>query len=248
MTTSIPQPDGTNRDTDPSEPLERTPSDSGRARQAGRIGLVFWTATGIRSLTINLIAIILMLAGRLFQIKTLVGDQLLGGLYENFVKMDAAHIRSTIQEEDTIRVEDEIQVVDAIQVVESIPVVFPLELCQETGVLLTRNTPVRDATVYPNGSAVTTDLVLKQGTKLNIFINMTVPVSRTIPVGLEVPVQLEVPVALSVPVDIPMAQTELHEPFVGLQKVVRPYYFWMQELPGSWSDVFCGPIPDFVRQ
>jgi hypothetical protein len=27
-----------------------------------------------------------------------------------------------------------------------------------------------------------------------------------------------------VPVDIPLEQTELHEPFVGLQQVVKPWY------------------------
>jgi hypothetical protein len=37
-------------------------------------------------------------------------------------------------------------------------------------------------------------------------------------------VDTTVPVTLNVPVDIPLNETELHEPFVGLQDVVRPFY------------------------
>jgi hypothetical protein len=33
---------------------------------------------------------------------------------------------------------------------------------------------------------------------------------------------------LDVPVDIPLDQTELHEPFTGLQQVVRPWYCLIQ--------------------
>jgi hypothetical protein len=38
-----------------------------------------------------------------------------------------------------------------------------------------------------------------------------------------VPVQGSVPVHLDVPVNIPLAQTQLQEPFAGLQNVVRPF-------------------------
>jgi hypothetical protein len=33
-----------------------------------------------------------------------------------------------------------------------------------------------------------------------------------------------VPVVLNVDVDIPLEQTQLHEPFTGLQDVVKPFY------------------------
>jgi hypothetical protein len=59
-----------------------------------------------------------------------------------------------------------------------------------------------------------------------------------------VPVKLTVPVRLTVPVDIPLAETELHEPFVGLQQVIGPYYQLIQTLPGSWAEVLCGPLPE----
>ena len=38
------------------------------------------------------------------------------------------------------------------------------------------------------------------------------------------PVQTSVPVHLDVPVNIPLRDTELHQPFVGLQEVVKPWY------------------------
>ena len=41
---------------------------------------------------------------------------------------------------------------------------------------------------------------------------------------LIVPVDQMIPVNLNVKVDIPLNQTDLHKPFVGLQEVVRPYY------------------------
>jgi hypothetical protein len=42
--------------------------------------------------------------------------------------------------------------------------------------------------------------------------------------NLVVPVNQQVMAALDLPVNIPLNQTQLHEPFVGLQKVVEPWY------------------------
>jgi hypothetical protein len=85
---------------------------------------------------------------------------------------------------------------------------------------------------------VPTDIVLRQGTKLNIFLDMNVPVDQVIPVELTVPVQL------TVPVDIPLDQTELHQPFVGLQEVLVPYIQLLDELPDSWSELLCNNLPE----
>jgi hypothetical protein len=70
-------------------------------------------------------------------------------------------------------------------------------------------------TVKTGGLNITnalTTIVLPQGTSLPIVLNLTVPVDTT------------VPVKLTVNVDIPLAQTQLHEPFSGLQEVVKPFY------------------------
>ena len=194
-----------------------------------RVGPPFWTITGVISLVVNiiLIAILFSLGRQLFTIKGMVSDQVIGGLYTNFVKMDGAHIKTTILVSDTIQVKDTIQVND------TIPVVFNLPLKQDTKVKLTKATPIKGATIYLNGSAVPLDLVLPKGTELNINLNMTVPVNQKIPITLNVPVLLNVPVHLTVPVDIPLNQTQLHEPFVGLQDVVAPYHSLLSSLPAS---------------
>lgn len=196
--------------------------------RTGELKPAFWTIAGALSLAVNviLIAVVLILGSQIFKIKAMLGDQLINGLYDNFVKMDQAHIISTIKVNDTIWVKD------------SIPVVFPLHLKQETTVVLTRDTPIRRATVFLNGAAVPTDLVLRQGTKLDIYLDLTVPVSQTIPV------ELKVPVSLNVPVDIALAETELHTPFVGLQQVVEPYKNLFDQLPDSWGEMFCEALPD----
>ena len=93
--------------------------------------------------------------------------------------MDQAHIRTTITVSDTIQVKD------------TIPVVFDLPLSQKTEVTLTKNTPIKGATIYLNGQAVPLDLDLPPGTKLGIQLDLTVPVNQTVPVVLNVPVNLQ---------------------------------------------------------
>jgi hypothetical protein len=189
----------------------------------GRVMPAFWTIASIISLVVNiiLIVLVLILASQLFRIKDLVQLQLIDGLYQNFVKMDEASIVTTIQVSDTIMVQD------------TIPVVFDLPLKQDTEIVLTKDAPIRKATVYLNGQPVPTDIVLRQGTRLTIALDMVVPVNQTIPVMLKVPVNLEVPV------NIPLAQTDLHEPFAGLQDVVAPYKKLLEGLPSNWGDLLC---------
>jgi hypothetical protein len=50
-------------------------------------------------------------------------------------------------------------------------------------------------------------------------------------------VNLTVPVSLQVPVDIPLDQTELHEPFAGLQQVVAPYRMLLSNTPDSTAEI-----------
>jgi len=53
-------------------------------------------------------------------------------------------------------------------------------------------------------------------------------------------------VNLTVPVDIPLANTQLHEPFAGLQDVVAPYKKLLDGLPDSWGDVLCLPFKGWL--
>jgi hypothetical protein len=169
----------------------------------------FWTIASILSLTVNLVLAVLLVStwrnlpslnvGGVRSSVTDMGTGLLGGLYTNFEKMDRAHITRTIPVETTI------------------PVKFDLALNQQTNVILSQDVTINNAlvTVQTGGlniSRALASIVLPQGTNLPIVLNLTVPVDTT------------VPVALNVDVDIPLNETQLHDPFVGLRNVVEPYY------------------------
>lgn len=192
----------------------------------GKVGPAFWTIASLLSLSVNIVLLALLIGvGReLFAIKKLVTDEVLGGLYTNFVKMDEAHIMTTILVSDTIIVED------------TIPVKFDLALNQETDVVLTQETSIPDTLINLNGAWLQVPIRLPEGTPLRIQLDLNVPVDKMVPVTLNVPVQLQVPV------DIPLRQTELHRPFVGLQEVIAPYYGLLSEQPESWGETpLCGP-------
>jgi hypothetical protein len=157
--------------------------------------------------------VLLVVVSQLFQIKKLVGDDLLGGLYANFVKMDTASIKTTIIVED------------------GIPVSFDLPIAQNTNVVLSQDTPISGALVNINTG----------GVSINAPANIVLPAGTILPIRLEmtVPVQTTTPITLNVPVDIPLSQTELHEPFTWLQDVVAPYY-WM--LKPDWRTCQDAPI------
>jgi hypothetical protein len=128
-----------------------------------------------------------------------MGTGVLGGLYTNFEKMDRAHITRSIPVQTTI------------------PVKFDLLLNQQTNVILSQDVTINNAYVTVNTgglniSRALTTIVLPQGTNLPIVLNLTIPVDTT------------VPVSLNVEVDIPLNETQLHDPFVGLRKVVEPFY------------------------
>jgi hypothetical protein len=118
--------------------------------------------------------------------------------------MDAARIQTTIHVE------------------KEIPVQFSLNVSGPTDVVLTSDVVINGALVTVNTgglniSRARADIVLPAGTLLPISIQ-----------NLVVPVDQKVMAILDVPVDIPLNQTDLHEPFVGLQKVVEPYYCLLQ--------------------
>jgi hypothetical protein len=168
-------------------------------------GPPFWTIASVLSLTVNIILIIVLLVvflnARSLNLGGVmdIGNGLLGGLYTNFEKMDRAHITTTIPVETTI------------------PVKFDLQLNQQTNVVLSQDVVINNAlvTVKTGGLNITnalTTIVLPQGTNLPVVLSLTVPVDTT------------VPVVLTVDVDIPLEQTQLHEPFSGLQEVIKPFY------------------------
>jgi len=201
-----------------------------QAYSGSRFWPIFWTIASVISLLVNIGTVVVLI----FVIKLLGGTQatlslvqnqatgLLGGLHENFVKMDAASIKTTIHVE------------------KDIPVQFSLNVSGATNVTLSQDVAISGALVTVNTGGLNinnarANIVLPAGTILPIFIeNLVVPVDKT------------VPAILDVPVNIPLNQTELHDPFVGLQKVVEPYYCLLQHnIIVNGVDV-CANIPPIL--
>lgn len=192
---------------------ETNPKSKSKVGYADRKFLpAFWTIASVISMLVNfgvviaLVVVVQLLGGTKAALDFAQGQAngLLGGLYNNFVKMDAASIKTTIHVE------------------KDIPVQFSLNVSGATNVTLSQNVSISGALVTVNTGGLNinnarANIVLPAGTVLPIFIeNLVVPVDKT------------VPAILDVPVDIPLNATELHEPFVGLQKVVEPYYCLLQ--------------------
>lgn len=191
----------------------------------------FWTIASILSMAVNIILIIILLLAwqllnRMGSIRGVqstamnLSTDVLGGLYKNFVRMDQANIRTTIHVE------------------KDIPVQFSLQVSGPSNVVLTQPVRITGARVWVHTGGLTiTDaeatILLPQGVILPINIQ-----------NLVVPVDQKVPAVLDVPVDIPLSQTELHEPFVGLREVVEPYYCLVQKLNGIQS---CPPATNDVQ-
>lgn len=180
----------------------------------------FWTIASILSMAVNLVLIIILLLawqmlGRMGNVSgvksTVVGQAngVLGGLYTNFVKMDEANIRTSIHVE------------------KEIPVQFSLNVSAPATAKLSAPVKISGARVWVQTGGLTitnaeATILLPEGVDLPITIR-----------DLVVPVDKKVPAVLDVPVDIPLSQTELHQPFVGLREVVEPYYCLVQKFSGT---------------
>lgn len=179
----------------------------------------FWTATAIFSLVVNviLVIVVVVLLTQVFAIKSAIQTGLIDPLYENFVRMDEARIQTTVTVET------------------SVPAKFDLPLSTDTTVILSQDTAISNANVDINTGSLTlnapADIILPAGTNLPIHLTLSVPVDQ------------QIPVSLTVPVDIPLNQTELHTPFVGLRDTVAPYRDLLNQIPSSWEEVFCGINP-----
>lgn len=198
---------------EPEQPVSRHPWSFGPA---------FWTLTGILSLVVNaiLIAVLVGVGSQIFALKKVVSEQLIHGLYQNFQQMDEAHIRSNIAVRD-----------------QSVRANFNLHIETPTTVILSQDTRLQNATVVQLNTGGLTiynapaEIILPAGTQLPILLNLDVPVDQEIPVNLDVAV------------DIPLKDTELHQPFSGLQTVLEPYIQMLDGSPNSWQQTVCGAEP-----
>ncbi len=196
---------------------KKTPPDEmPRFLWQGKFGPAFWTVSSLISMTINivLIALLLIMAKQLFALKQALVP-LVDGLDRNFVLMDKAVISTHVEVHDEI------------------PVVFDLPVKTKTSVVLSHDVVIHNTKVdlHTGGLLIKdapADIVLPKGTVLPIVLDITVPVKTQVPVDLDVPV------------NIPLSETDLHEPFVGLQEVLAPYKRLLHQTPNSWDEL-CPP-------
>jgi len=181
----------------------------------------FWTIASVISLTVNIVLIIILLI--MFQMLGAIQNTadekvsgLLGGLYTNFVKMDQATISSNIPVDATI----------------PLNIVVPVQA--------TTRITLAESVVIPNAHV----RINTGGLSIDADAVVTLPANTPLTVNLDFPltVQNSIPIHLDVPVNIPLNQTQLHEPFVGLQQVVEPWYCLVE--PDALMDgvQICSPI------
>jgi hypothetical protein len=153
----------------------------------------FWTVASVLSLIVNLvlIGILLVVLQMLGTIRLTANDEfsgVLGGLYHNFVKMDQATIAADIP----------------VQAMIPLNIVVPVQT--------TTRIKLAERTVIPNAHVrITTGTV-----NIDADAEVTLPVDQELNVKLDFPltVQNSIPISLIVPVNIPLSQTQLHDPFV----------------------------------
>lgn len=195
------------------KPVGQTGNHSAVAAGYPLWGPRLWTTASTISLTVNILMtiVLIILVVSVYRLKLNVAQimkvgtsltGLPGGLYSNFEKMERANIQTNV-------------VVNT-----NIPVRFDLPLNQQTNVVLAQDVTITNAlvTVNTGGLNITrapTTIVLPQGTVLPVNLSLIVPVDQ----GL--------PITLNVPVNIPLKDTQLNEPFIGLQEVIKPLYCFL---------------------
>lgn len=201
-------------------PLSSSPEPEPR-RSRYKFMPAFWTIASVISLTVNIILIIILLITfqMLSAILTTTDDKisgLLGGLYTNFVKMDQATIATNIPVDATV----------------PLNIVVPVQA--------TTRITLAESVVIPNAHV----RINTGGLSIDADAVVTLPADTALTVNLDFPlnVQDSIPVHLDVPVNIPLDQTELHEPFVGLQQVVEPWYCLIEPNATVDGGQVCSPI------
>ena len=168
-----------------------------------------WDISSILSLVINavLLGALLVMALQVQKLKNTVNG-LMGGLYDNFVRMDKS----------TIIYNMPVPSID-------IPLDFNLPVNQpETNVVLTQNVTITNARVTINAGILTitnapATVVLPAGTTLPVSLSMNVPVKTTVTTNLLVPVNI--PLSQANP---PLPDASLHGAFLGLQDTIGPLF------------------------
>ena len=170
---------------------------------------------------IILLVVVLILSQQVFSLKRIIVGDILGGLYLNIGDLDQASISTEIV------------------VKENIPLDYPLQINQETELILTTDTVITGARINISTDVLNINnapatIVLPAGSRLPIQLNMTVPVNATVPLNL------------NVPVNIPLAETEIHQQLLNIQKGIQPHIISFMDGPITWQEVPACKVFGFI--
>jgi hypothetical protein len=183
----------------------------------------FWTIASLISMVVNvvLIAMVLILYQMLGDLQRTANDQisgLLGGLYQNFALMEQAVIERNIP------------------VKADVPVTMTVPVqATDTRITLSRDAVISNARVQ----------ISEGGVQINARAVVTLPADTPLNVNIErfeLPVHTTIPVQLDVGVKIPLAETQLQQPFQGLQNVVHPWYCLIEPNAQVLGNQICSPF------
>jgi hypothetical protein len=182
----------------------------------------FWTIASLISMVVNviLVALILILFDMVGGLQNTANDQvssLMGGLYQNFEMMERATISRSIP-------------VDA-----NIPlnIMVPVQARNQV-ITLSQPADIRGVQI----DIVTSGFTL-HADNARVILPLNTPL--TVNFDLQIPVQNTIPVHLDVPVNIPLRETQLYEPFVGLQEVIEPWYCLVEPNALVMGEQICSP-------
>jgi len=205
----------------PGDASASQPVESGYRIQ-NRLLPAFWTLASILSLAVNLVLIGILLSLWMRPYDQFSG--ILGGLYNNFVKMDQATISANVPVQQSIPLNI------------NVPVTIPTVTADIT---LTKAAEITNVGVQITEGGVTINALAAKVT-LPVGTPLSVEIKNMPPFNL--PVQDQIPISLNIPVNIPLNQTQLHEPFFGLQEVVRPYYCLLEPNATFNGVLICSPL------
>lgn len=168
------------------------------------------------SFTMNLILLVVLFiaAPLIIPIVAGIASPIVGGLNSSFEDMNNASIQRSIAVDD------------------SLDIGFILPLDTTTNVVVVEDVPLQGVPaqfILPGGGGAINGQVylsLPEGLSLPVHLDLEVPVSQTIPVQLDVAV------------DIPLAETELGQPFTKLQSLFAPLDALLRGLPTSNQELF----------
>ncbi len=193
-------------------------------------GKWIWRFMVIFSFIVNIILVVVLLVLGLFifEIKNQIAQPLITGLHQTAVGLDNATIDWTIPVRD------------------SIPLDLTIPLSTRTTVVLAAAVPLTvDASIVLNGQNIPVDvsLSLPEGTALDVFLNLDVPVQQTVPVSLDVRAV------------IPINQTQMHDPITNLGLLFEPLAIGLTNLPDNFaeagtmvSNVLSGNPPNLLAE